>query len=165
MGFQQFFLCVSDSILFCLRRVSFSHNVFCLRRHTFCQQQQKVFTVVSADFQPRCGVKNGTLPRNRLASSATGGDSVVSKARQQKPMVSALPSRCARVASHNLPKQGIGLLLLSLPLHWVVEGGSSSTGGIHTPKRQHHQFLHLSGSGSGSVAVSIPTTSHNKQGS
>ena len=26
----------------CLRRVSFSHNVFCLRRHTFCQQQQKV---------------------------------------------------------------------------------------------------------------------------
>ena len=28
--------------LFCLRRVSFSHNVFCLRRHTFCQQQQKV---------------------------------------------------------------------------------------------------------------------------
>ena len=54
--------CFSSSFLFlCLRRVSFSHNVFCLRRHTFCQQQQKAFTVVSADFQPRCGVKNGTL--------------------------------------------------------------------------------------------------------
>ena len=30
------------------------------------------FTVVSAGFQPRCGVKIGALPRNRLASSATG---------------------------------------------------------------------------------------------
>ena len=37
-----------------------------------------VCTVVSADFQPRCGVKIGTLPRNRLASSATGGASTVS---------------------------------------------------------------------------------------
>ena len=62
----------------CLRRVSFSHNVFCLQRHTFCQQQQKAFTVVSTGFQPRCGVKTGTLPRNRLASSATGGASTVS---------------------------------------------------------------------------------------
>ena len=33
---------------------------------------------MSADFQPRCGVKNGTLPRNHLASSATGGASAVS---------------------------------------------------------------------------------------
>ena len=49
------------------------------------------FTVVSAGFQPRCGVKTGTLPRNHLASSATGGASAVSKERQQKPMVSALP--------------------------------------------------------------------------
>ena len=49
------------------------------------------FTVVSAGFQPRCGVKTGTLPRNRLVASATGGASAVSKERQQKPMVSALP--------------------------------------------------------------------------
>ena len=71
--------CFSSSFLFlCLRRVSFSHNVFCLRRHTFCQQQQKAFTVVSTGFQPRCGVKTGILPRNRLAVSATGGASAVS---------------------------------------------------------------------------------------
>ena len=36
------------------------------------------FTVVSAGFQPRCGMETGTLPRNHLASSATGGDSVIS---------------------------------------------------------------------------------------
>ena len=35
-------------------------------------------TVVSAGFQPRCGVKTGTLPRNRLVASATGGASAVS---------------------------------------------------------------------------------------
>ena len=38
----------------------------------------KAHTIVSADFQPRCGVKTGTLPRNRLAVSATGGASAVS---------------------------------------------------------------------------------------
>ena len=52
--------------------------LLCLRRGTFCQQRQKVFTVVSAGFQPRCGVKTGTLPRNHLTSSATGGASAVS---------------------------------------------------------------------------------------
>lgn len=36
------------------------------------------FTVVSTGFQPRCGMKTGTLPRNRLAASATGGASAVS---------------------------------------------------------------------------------------
>ena len=36
------------------------------------------FTVVSASFQPRCGMETGTLPRNRLAASATGGASVIS---------------------------------------------------------------------------------------
>ena len=57
----------------------------CLRRHTFCQQQEKwakAHTAVSADFQPRCGVKIGTLPRNHLASSATGGASAVSARNQ-----------------------------------------------------------------------------------
>ena len=47
----------------------------------FSQQLEKwakAHTVVSADFQPRCGVKIGTLPRNHLASSATGGASAVS---------------------------------------------------------------------------------------
>jgi hypothetical protein len=37
------------------------------------------FTVVSAGFQPRCGMETGTLPRNRLALSATGGASAVSQ--------------------------------------------------------------------------------------
>ena len=49
-------------------------------------------------------------------------------------MVSALPSRCARVASHNLPKQGIGVLLLTLPLHWAVEGAYCSIVGVRTPE-------------------------------
>ena len=35
-------------------------------------------SAVPTGFQPRCGVKTGTLPRNRLASSATGGASTVS---------------------------------------------------------------------------------------
>ena len=37
-----------------LRRPTFPSSFFflCLRRHTFCQQRQKVYTVVSADFQP-----------------------------------------------------------------------------------------------------------------
>ena len=38
-----------------------------------------VCTVVSAGFQPRCGMKTGTLPRNRLAASATGGAAAVSQ--------------------------------------------------------------------------------------
>ena len=63
--------CFSSSFLF-----------LCLRRHTFCQQQQKAFTVVSTGFQPRCGVKIGTLPRNHLASFATGGASAVSAKNQ-----------------------------------------------------------------------------------
>ena len=42
----------------------------------------KAHTVVSAGFQPRCGVKIGTLPRNHLASSATGGASAVSAKNQ-----------------------------------------------------------------------------------
>ena len=37
------------------------------------------FTVVSAGFQPRCGMETGTLPRNRLAASATGGTAAVSQ--------------------------------------------------------------------------------------
>ena len=57
-------------------------SFLCLRRHTFCQQQQKAFTVVSTGFQPRCGVKTGTLPRNHLTSSATGGASAVSAKNQ-----------------------------------------------------------------------------------
>ena len=36
------------------------------------------FTVVSASFQPRCGMETGTLPRDHLASSATGGASAIS---------------------------------------------------------------------------------------
>ncbi|MDY2967666.1 MAG: hypothetical protein SOR87_05420 [Vescimonas coprocola] len=51
----------------------------------FSQQLEKwakAHTVVSADFQPRCGVKIGTLPRNHLASSATGGASAVSAKNQ-----------------------------------------------------------------------------------
>ena len=68
-----------------LRRPTFPSSFFCLRRHTFCQQQEKwakAHTVVSADFQPPCGVKIGTLPRNHLASSATGGASAVSTKNQ-----------------------------------------------------------------------------------
>ena len=42
------------------------------------------FTVVSAGFQPRCGMKTGTLPRNRLAASATGGASAVSAMTRQE---------------------------------------------------------------------------------
>ena len=59
---QQFFLFVSDGILFA----------------NSSKKYAEAHTVVSADFQPRCGVKIGTLPRNHLASSATGGASAVS---------------------------------------------------------------------------------------
>ena len=83
----------SLQVFFSFRRVLF----FCRERPPaahFSHQLEKgakAHTVVSAGFQPRCGVKIGTLPRNHLASSATGGASAVSKERQQKPMVSALP--------------------------------------------------------------------------
>ena len=57
-----FFFCVSDGILFA----------------NSSKKYAEAHTVVSADFQPRCGVKIGTLPRNHLALSATGGASAVS---------------------------------------------------------------------------------------
>ena len=57
-----FFFCVSDGILFA----------------NSSKKYAEAHTVVSADFQPRCGVKIGTLPRNHLAVSATGGASAVS---------------------------------------------------------------------------------------
>ena len=97
----------------CLRRVTFSHNVFCLRRHTFCQQQQKAFTVVSTGFQPRCGVKTGTLPRNRLASSATGGASALSAKSQWFLDFLSLQEPCSI-----WPVKGIDSATDPLPLWW-----------------------------------------------
>ena len=44
------------------------------------------FTVVSASFQPRCGMETGTLPRNRLAASATGGAAAVSQRTPLEPL-------------------------------------------------------------------------------
>ena len=70
----------SLQVFFSFRRVLF----FCRERPPaahFSHQLEKwakAHTVVSAGFQPRCGVKIGTLPRNHLASSATGGASAVS---------------------------------------------------------------------------------------
>ena len=43
----------------------------------FLPKAAERFTVVSASFQPRCGMEIGTLPRNRLAASATGGASAI----------------------------------------------------------------------------------------
>ena len=70
----------SLQVFFSFRRVLF----FCRERPPaahFSHQLEKwakAHTVVSAGFQPRCGVKIGTLPRNHLASSATGGASAIS---------------------------------------------------------------------------------------
>ena len=67
---------VSDGILF-------TNSLF-LASGDFLPIAAERFTVVSAGFQPRCGMKTGTLPRNRLAASATGGASAVSAMTRQE---------------------------------------------------------------------------------
>ena len=53
-------------------------------------------TVVSAGFQPLWGVKTGTLPRNRLAFSATGGASAI---------ILAFSRRCAILNPSHIQRQ------------------------------------------------------------
>ncbi len=56
-------LFVPDGILFPIAR-------FIASAGDFLSIAKERFTVVSTGFRPRCGVKTGTFPRNRLASSA-----------------------------------------------------------------------------------------------
>ena len=49
-------------------------------------------------------------------------------------MVSALPLPFARVVSYIPPKQGTDFPLLTLPLHWAVEGAYCSIVGVRTPE-------------------------------
>ena len=73
-----------SSLLFCLRRPTFPSSLFLPPAGDFLPIAAERFTVVSAGFQPRCGMETGTLPRNRLAASATGGAAAVSAMTRQE---------------------------------------------------------------------------------
>ena len=66
------------------------------------EKRAKAHTVVSADFQSRCGVKIGTLPRNHLASSATGGASL-------SPSCQPVSSRLHGVKTGTLPRNRLAV--------------------------------------------------------
>ena len=90
-----------------------------------------VCTVVSADFQPRCGVKTGTLPRNHLASFTTGGASAVSAKNQWFLDF---------------------LSLQELRSLWDVVGIDSATDPLPLPLRRRKYYVYRRG-------IRIPTTS------
>ena len=62
----------------------------------------KAHTVVSDDFQPRCGVKIGTLLRNHLAVSATVGASL-------SPSCQPVSSRLHGVKTGTLPRNRLAV--------------------------------------------------------
>ena len=100
----------------------------------FSQQLEKwakAHTVVSADFQPHCGVKIGTLPRNHLASFATGGASAVSAKNQWFLDF---------------------LSLQELRSLWDVVGIDSATVPLPLPLRRRKYYVYRRG-------IRIPTTS------